>query len=75
MGGLRLDKIHRIYINGFIQKRQAEEISGRTVNLDILALRNVLKKAVDDRWLKVLPTENLRPLKWKPQQRGLVTQV
>lgn len=75
MGGLRLDKIRRIHINRFIEKRQAEGISGRTVNLDIIALRNVLKKAIDDQWLKVLPTENLRPLKWTPHKRELVTQA
>lgn len=73
MGGLRLDKIRRIHINSFIEKRQAGGISGRTVNLDVIALRNVLKKAVDDQWLKVLPTENLRPLKWTPRKRSLVT--
>jgi integrase len=75
LGGLRLDKIRRIHINKFIEKRQAEGISGRTVNLDIIALRNVLKKAIDDQWLRVLPTENLRPLKWTPHKRELVTQA
>jgi integrase len=74
MGGLRLDKIRRIHINSFIEKRQAEKISGRTVNLDIIALRNVLKRAIDDQWIKVLPTENLRPLKWTPRKRNLVSQ-
>jgi integrase len=75
LGGMRLDKIRRIHINSFIQKRQADGISGRTVNLDIIALRNVLKKAIDDQWLKVLPTANLRPLKWTPHKRQLVTQA
>jgi integrase len=73
MGGLRLDKIRRLHINSFIEKRQDAGMSGRTVNLDIIALRNVLKKAIDDQWLKVLPTENLRPLKWTPRKRELVT--
>jgi integrase len=73
IGGLRLDKIRRVHINSFIQKRQAAGISGRTVNLDIIALRNVLKRAIDDQLLKVLPTENLRPLKWTPHRRDLVT--
>jgi integrase len=75
LGGLRLDKIRRLHINSFIQKRQAAKISGRTVNLDIIALRNVLKRAIDDQWLKALPTENLRPLKWTPRKRELVTQA
>lgn len=51
-------------INAFIAKRQAAGNSGRTVNLDIIVLRNVLRRAVDDGWIKTLPTENLRPLKW-----------
>jgi integrase len=40
----------------------------------VIALRNVLKRAIDDEWLKVLPTENLRPLKWTPKTRSLVSQ-
>lgn len=73
IGGLRLDKIRRIHINSFIEKRQADGKSGRTVNLDIIVLRNVLKRAIDDQWIKALPTENLRPLKWTPRKRELVT--
>jgi integrase len=38
-------------------------------------LRNVLKRAIDDQWIKVLPTENLRPLKWTPRKRNLITQT
>jgi integrase len=75
IGGLRLDKIRRIHINSFIEKRQAGKISGRTVNLDIIILRNVLKRAIDDQWIKTLPTENLRPLKWTPRKRNLITQT
>jgi integrase len=75
MGGLRLDKIRRIHINSFIEKRQTDGMSGRTVNLDIITLRNVLKRAIEDQWLKVLPTENLRPLKWTPRKRSLVSQT
>jgi integrase len=75
IGGLRLDKIRRIHINSFIEKRQADNKSGRTVNIDIIILRNVLKKAIDDQWIKVLPTENLRPLKSVPRKRNLVTQA
>ena len=75
MGGLRLDKIRRVHINSFIQKRQTDGMTGRTVNLDIIALRNVLKRAIDDDWLKVLPTENLRPLNQTPPKRELVAQA
>lgn len=73
MGETRLDRITKAQINAFRANRQAAGISGRTVNLDVIALRNVLKMAVDDGWLKFLPTENLRPLKWTARKRGLVT--
>ena len=74
IGELRLDKIRRVHINSFIEGRQADGISGRTVNLDVIVLRNVLKKAIDDGWLKVLPTQNMRPLKWTPRKRGLFSE-
>jgi integrase len=73
MGEIRLHHINRAKINAFIAKRQAKSISGRTVNLDVIALRNVLKRAIDDGWIKSLPTENLRPLKWTATKRELVS--
>ena len=73
MGETRLDRINKAQINALRAQRQAAGISGRTVNLDVIALRNVLKKGVDDGWIKYLPAENLRPLKWTPKKRALVT--
>ena len=73
LGQTRLHHINRAMINAFIAKRQADGVSGRTVNLDVIALRNVLRRAVDDSWIKRLPTENLRPLKWKARKRDLVS--
>lgn len=73
LGDTRLDRITRAMINSFIAKRQGDGISGRTVNLDVIALRNVLKRAIDDGWLKRLPTENLRPLKSATKKRQLVS--
>ena len=72
LGDIRLDGINRAMINGFIAKRQAAGIAGRTVNLDVIALRNVMKRAIDDGWLKRLPTENLRPLRGAVSKRQLV---
>jgi integrase len=72
LGGSRLDKINRAMINAFIAKRQGQGKSGRTVNLDVIAFRNVFKRAVDDEWVQRLPTENLRPLKWSSPKRELV---
>ena len=72
LGHLRLNQIKRIHIDSFIAKRQAENKSARTVNLEVTIFRNVLKRAVDQKLLTQLPTENLRPLKSKPHKRQLV---
>ena len=73
LGEIRLSGITRLHINGFIAKRQGDGSAPRTVNLDIIALRNVLKRAIDDGWIKTLPTENLRPLKVDQRKRQLVS--
>lgn len=72
LGEVRLDRISRPMINDFMAKRKVAGVSNRTVNLDIIILRNVLKCAIDDGWLKTLPTANLRPLKFDTKKRELV---
>ena len=72
LGHVRLDRITRAMVNSFIAKRQAAGRSGRTVNLDVICFRNVMKRAVDDGWITILPTQNLRPLKWTPKKRSLL---
>jgi integrase len=71
LGHVRLDRITRALVNGYIAKRQAAGRTGRTVNLEVICFRNVMKRAIDDKWIRSLPTENLRPLKWTPHRRGL----
>ena len=73
LGEVRLDRITRSLVNGYIAKRQALKMTGRTVNLEVTCFRNVMKRAVDDNLIQRLPTENLRPLKWTPHKRALVT--
>jgi integrase len=73
LGETRIDRINRAMINEFIAKRQAAGISPRTVNLGVTVLRNVLRRGIDDGWLKTLPTENLRPLKYTPRKRELIS--
>lgn len=73
LGEIRISEITRVHINSYIAKRQAAGRSPRTVNLYVIALRNVLKRAIDDGWIKRLPTENLRPLKVDQRKRQLVT--
>lgn len=48
-------------------------LSVPTVNLYVISLRLCLKKAVDDGYLKSLPTDGLKPLKVATKSRALVT--
>jgi integrase len=75
LGETRVDRITPAMINAFIAKRQGQGLNARTVNLGVTVLRNVLRRAIDDGWLKRLPTENLRPLKWTPRKRELFSAV
>jgi integrase len=71
LGQVRLDRITRAVVNSYIAKRQGAGRCGRTVNLDVICFRNVMKRAIDDGWITTLPTLNLRPLKWTPHKREL----
>ena len=71
LGHVRLDLINPAMINAYIAARQGGGVTGRTVNLAVTILRNVLNRAIDDGWIKSLPTQNLRPLKWTPRKREL----
>jgi len=71
LGHLRLNQIRRVHIDSYIAARQKAGKSARTVNLDVTIFRNVMKRAVDLKWISHLPTENLRPLKSKPRKREL----
>jgi len=71
LGHVRLDRITRALVNGYIAKRQSLKRAGRTVNLEVICFRNVMKRAIEDGLIQRLPTENLRPLKWTPQKRSL----
>jgi integrase len=58
-------------VNRFVEKRLKEGMSARTANLDVISLRNVLKRAVDEGLIQRLPTEGLRPLKTTVGKRPL----
>lgn len=56
LGCLRLDKIKPAHVASFLKKRLQSGLSKRTVKLDVIILRNVLKHARDiEQHLKVLP--------------------
>jgi len=72
LGQRRLDQIKRVHSDSFIAARQKAGKSAWTVNLEVTVFRNVMKRAIDEKWILHLPTENLRPLKSKPRKRELV---
>lgn len=72
LGEVRLDQIKRIHVDHFIAARQKAGKSARTVNLEVTIFRNVLRRAIDQKLILHLPTENLRPLKSKPRKRQLI---
>lgn len=81
IGHLRVDKITAPIIASFLDKRlkggafggrKLEAVSERTANLDLMALRNVLKSAVDDGYLRGLP--RIKMLEEPPSpKRQLIT--
>ena len=73
LGQLRIDQIKRVHVNRFIEARLKEDVSPRTVNLDVIALRVMLKGALEDGLIQRLPTEGLRPLKTITRKRPLFT--
>jgi integrase len=73
LGNLRLNQIKRVHVNRFIDARLKENVSPRTINLDVIGLRVLLKRALADGLVQRLPTEGLRPLKTETPIRELVS--
>jgi integrase len=73
LSGLRLDQIKPVHVNRFIESRLKKNVSSRTINLDVIGLRVVLKRAISDGLIQRLPTEGLRPLKTSTEKRSLFT--
>jgi integrase len=71
LGRAHLDKIGERHINAYITKRLNAGAHPRTVNLDIVALRNVLKHGKKEKLVKVLP--EVEWLKAKTVKRELFT--
>lgn len=66
-GGVRLDKITAPMFHSYREKRLAMGRAARTVNLDVIAARNVLKLAVERGLIERLP--EVRQLRQKPSER------
>jgi integrase len=81
LGHVRIDQIAAPLIASYIDKRlkggnfsrrQLPPVSERTVNLDIIRLRNVLKSAIDDGYIRELPRIKMLD-EAPPAKRNLVT--
>ena len=73
LGGVRLHRITPKMVDQFIAQRQAAGAAPRTVNLEVICLRNVLNRAVKEGLLKAVTIGDHKPLKCKPHQRELFT--
>lgn len=71
IGELRLDQIKRLHVNRFVEKRLSANKSPRTINLDIITFRVVMKRAHSDGLIQRLPTEGLKQLKTITTKRSL----
>jgi integrase len=81
LGHVRIDHVATPAISAFIDKRlkggnfcgrKLAAVSERTANLDIIRLRNVLKSAIDDGYLRELPKITMLD-EAPPPKRDLVT--
>jgi integrase len=73
LGHVRVDKITKPMLAAFIDARLKDGLSPRSINVDVIALRNVLKKAANDGFLNALPTAGLKPMKVRTVKRPLLT--
>jgi integrase len=73
IGHVRLDNITNPMITSVIKSRLAAGIKPRTVNIDVIVLRNVLNEAKEDGLLVRLPTDGMKPRKVKTPVRPLLT--
>ena len=66
LGHLSLDKIRSHHITGHLQKLKQRGKANRTCNLALVILRNVLKSARMDKFIKTLPVDGIE---WKRSEK------
>jgi integrase len=71
LGDIRLDQIRKAQVNDFITKRLKAGRSPRTCNLNVVVLRNVIKRAIEDGFLPANPIAGLKLLKVTTAKRSL----
>ena len=73
LGHVRIDKLTKPMIAGFVKDRIRAGLAPRTANLDVIVLRNVLKSALEDGLVATLPMAGMRPLKAVTKKRPTLT--
>ncbi len=73
LGAIALNRISIAHVIGFRTEKLSKGLSGRTVNLAVTVLNNLLNHACALGLLDSLPTQNLKPIRWKPKRRRLFT--
>lgn len=79
-GQLRLNQIKRVHVDAYIKARRREvddegnpKVTNRTINLDVIGLRCVLKDAIHAGHIQRLPMEGMKPLDEIETKRQLFT--
>jgi integrase len=73
IGHLTLDKIRPYHVTSHLQKLKERGKAGRTCNLALVVLRNVLKNAKIDGYIKILPVEGIPWHRREKKARQLYT--
>ena len=73
LGPIPINRVSTAQITGFRTERLSRGLSGRTANLAVTVLNNLLNHARDLELIQSLPTENLKPIRWTPNKRPLFT--
>ncbi len=72
MGHLRLRQITKAVVNQHMAQRQSQGRSARTVNIELVTLRNILKKALEEGLLHSLTIEGVKWLPNRSEKRRLL---
>jgi hypothetical protein len=75
LGQTRLNRITKGVVLRYRNAKLAAGWTGRTANLNLTVLRNVLRHAQDHGLIHTLPTDGIRPLRHVPPKRSLVTRA
>jgi integrase len=73
LGELRLRAITKAVVKDYMAKRKAQEMSARSINIEVITLRNILRNAVDEGYLPELQIDGVEWLHYEPKKRRLVS--